>query len=338
MRTYLLSIATLTLALGVSSCGSEEKKVEETVEIPMVEVSQVYEQSVPQIKQYTATIEAENTNNIAPSSYDRITVILADVGDRVSRGQILVKLDTSAVSQLRIRRDLAKAQLDRAINLVTIGSGTQQAVDQCQAEYDALNSQYLNRLENTVLRSPINGVVTARNYDPGDMTSTLPVLTVGQLSPTVKVLVNVTEGDFTKVKVGMPVNINLDVYEGETFTGAISQIYPTIDPLTRTFTVEVKIQNPGERIRPGMFARVNLDLGAQNNVVVPDRAVVKQTGSGNQYVYVYHNGTVSYNKVELGQRLGDSYEIISGVNPGDSVVISGQAKLINGSQVELLKK
>lgn len=203
MRTYLLSIATLTLALGCHLVALK-KKVEETVEIPMVEVSQVYEQSVPQIKQYTATIEAENTNNIAPSSYDRITVILADVGDRVSRGQILVKLDTSAVSQLRIRRDLAKAQLDRAINLVTIGSGTQQAVDQCQAEYDALNSQYLNRLENTILRSPINGIVTARNYDPGDMTGTLPVLTVGQLSPTVKVLVNVTEGDFTKVKVGLP--------------------------------------------------------------------------------------------------------------------------------------
>ena len=76
-----------------------------------------------------------------------------------------------------------------------------------------------------------------------------------------------------------------------------------------------------------MFGRVKLNLGVADHVVVPDRAVVKQLRSGNHYVYVYSNGKVSYNKVELGQRLGDSYELLSGVEPGSQVVISGGQNL-----------
>ncbi|MDE5684826.1 MAG: efflux RND transporter periplasmic adaptor subunit, partial [Muribaculaceae bacterium] len=104
---------------------------------------------------------------------------------------------------------------------------------------------------------------------------------------------------------------------------------------TRTFMAEVRISNPGERIKPGMFARVSFDMGTKHNVVVPDRAVVKQTGSGNKYVYVYSNGKVSYKKVELGQRLGDSYELLSGLNDGDTVVTAGQTRLADGIQVKL---
>lgn len=338
MRAYFLHVAAVSLVLGMTSCGSEKETKIEVEELPIVEVSQVHSQNVPQVNQYTATIEAENTNNISPSTYNRIKEIRVDVGDRVSRGQVLVVLDKANIDQLKVRLDNAEREYNRAVELLNIGAGTQQAVDQLKTELDAARTQYNNTLENTVLTSPITGVVTARNYDPGDMTGAQPVLTVGQLSPAVKVLVNVTEGDFSKVKTGMPVEVNLDVYEGETFNGTISQIYPTIDPLTRTFIVEVKIQNPGERIRPGMFARVKLDLGTKDRVVVPDRAVVKQTGSGNQYVYVYSDGKVSYNRVELGQRLGDTYEILSGVNSGDSVVITGQARLVNGAAVQLLKK
>lgn len=85
-----------------------------------------------------------------------------------------------------------------------------------------------------------------------------------------------------------------------------------------------------------MFARVEIDHGAINRVVVPDRAVVKQTGSGNRYVYVLNGGTVSYNRVELGRRLGDTYELISGVNDGDTVVVGGQSRLADGIAVEVI--
>ncbi|MDE5662333.1 MAG: efflux RND transporter periplasmic adaptor subunit, partial [Muribaculaceae bacterium] len=195
--------------------------------------------------------------------------------------------------------------------------------------------QYDNMMENTILRSPITGVVTARNYDPGDMTGQMPVLTVGQLAPVVKVMINISENDMATIREGMPVAITFDAFPGEDFAGKVYRVYPTVDPASRTFATEVRIPNASEKIKPGMFARVTIDLGSQNNVVVPDRAVVKQTGSGNRYVYVLRNGRVSYNKVKLGQRFDTTYELLEGINDGDTVVITGQTRLADGVQVEV---
>lgn len=340
MKTSSQALIATSLLLALASCRSDEHKTTVTDpadELPMVAVNVVNRQDVPQIKEYTATVEAENTNNISPSAPNRIKTINVEVGDRIRRGQTLVTLDRANSDQLKINLDQIEREYQRAVQLLEIGAGTQQSVDQLKAQLDAARSQYNNLMENTVLVSPINGVVTARNYDPGDMTGNLPVLTVGQLSPEVKVIINVTESDLALVRTGMPVEVSLDAFPEEVFAGKVSRIYPTVDPTTRTFQAEVRITNKGERILPGMFARVNIDFGAQSNVVVPDRAIVKQTGSGNRYVYVLHGGnTVSYERVETGRRLDNSYELISGVNDGDTVVISGQARLADGAKVQVI--
>lgn len=338
-KTLFRSVSALYLAFAFSSCGSSSDDKSATVveELPKVEIQQVHTQEVKQITEYTATVEAYKTNNISTSTPNRIKDILVDVGHKVTKGQKVVVLDNVNIDQLKVRLDNTKREYDRAVQLLEIGGGTQQAVDQLKTELDAAQRQYDNMVENTVLISPITGVVTVRNYDPGDMTGASPILTVEQLRP-VKILVNVSEGDFTKVKKGMKVDIKLDVYGDETFTGTVALIHPTIDPNTRTFTVEVEIANNDERVRPGMFARVSMNFGTADHVVVPDRAVVKQTGSGNKYVYVYNDGQVSYNKVELGQRLGDSYELLSGVENGANVVISGQSRLADGAKVDVIAK
>ena len=335
---YLQIVALAALTSAFTSCSNKEATLTETAEeeLPKVEVSVVTARDVPQTNDYTATVEAENINNIAPSTPNRIKTINVEVGDHVRRGQTLVTLDRASSDQLKINLDQIQREYDRALKLLEIGAGTQQSVDQLKAQLDAAKSQYGNLIENTVLTSPISGVVTARNYDPGDMTGNLPVLTVGQLSPVVKVMINVTESDLSKIRTGMPVTVAFDAFEGETFDGKISRIYPTVDTATRTFRTEILISNPGERILPGMFARVSIDLGSRNNVVVPDRAIVKQTGSGNRYVYVLHDGKVNFERVELGRRLGDAYELISGVNSGDTVVISGQTRLADGVEVEVM--
>lgn len=333
---HIVALAALTSA--ITSCSKKETALTETVEeeLPKVEVNVVTARDVPQINDYTATVEADNINNIAPATPNRIKTIGVEVGDHVRKGQTLVTLDQASSDQLKINLDQIQREYDRAVKLLEIGAGTQQAVDQLKAQLDAAKSQYGNLIENTVLISPISGVVTARNYDPGDMTGNLPILTVGQLSPVVKVMINVTESDLAKIRAGMPVTVTFDAFEGETFDGKVSRIYPTVDTATRTFRTEILISNPGERILPGMFARVSVDLGSRNNVVVPDRAIVKQTGSGNRYVYVLHNGKVDFERVELGRRLGDAYELISGVNSGDTVVISGQTRLADGVEVEVI--
>ena len=334
-KIYYIAAAALTLAAcGKNDSDTAAEQLDE--ELPLVTIDVAHSMDVPQSKSYTANIEAENVNNIAPSTPNRIKTIAVDAGDRVVKGQTLVTLDRANIDQLRINLEQIEREYKRAVQLLEIGGGTQQAVDQLKAQFDAARSQYDNLLENTVLTSPITGVVTARNYDPGDMTGNLPVLTVGQLSPVVKVLIGISENDMNLVKKGMPVSITLDAFPGETFEGTVNRIYPTVDTSTRTFMAEVRISNPGERIKPGMFARVSFDMGSKHNVVVPDRAVVKQTGSGNKYVYVYSNGRVSYKKVELGQRLGDSYELISGINDGDTVVTAGQTRLADNIPVEIM--
>jgi RND family efflux transporter MFP subunit len=336
MKSQYLYIAAMTTLL--LSCSSSETKEDTAEQLPRIEVDVAHSRNVAQVKTYTANVEADNINNISPSSPNRIKTITVEVGDRVRKGQTLATLDPVNINQTKLNLEQTKREYDRAVTLLEIGAGTQQTVEQLKTQLDVAQTQYNNLLENAVLTSPINGVVTERNYDPGDMSSSLPILTVGQLSPIVKVMINVSENDLTLVRAGMPVDVTFDAFPGETFNGKIERIHPTVDTATRTFSVEVQISNRDERILPGMFARVEINLGNKDNVVVPDRAIVKQTGSGNRYVYVYRNGIVSYHKVELGQRLDDAYELLSGINDGDTVVIAGQTKLADGVKAEIVKR
>lgn len=258
-----------------------------------------------------------------------------------------------------------KKDLDRAKELVKIGGGTQQAVDQLQAAYDAAQESLKARKraldaskaslnasqsslnasrrsmqtvqENTILRSPISGVVSARNYDAGDLPAGA-ILTIQQMNP-LKVIVNVNEEEFSKIRTGMSVNVTLDAVPDETFSGTVYTIHPEINQQTRTFQVEVTINNGGGKVSAGMFARVKFNYGTERHIVVPDKAIVKMQGSGKRFVYVYKdNGTVAYTEVELGMRLGDRYEILSGLNDGDRVVVAGQSKLSDGSKVKINTK
>ena len=333
----LASVCALT-GCNKKDDASQAVTADEADEIPIVDVAVVGNKDVAQTMQYTANVEAFNLNNISPATMNRIKTINVEVGDHVAKGQVIATLDEAAAQQLKVNIDQIQREYDRALQLVNIGSGTQAAVDSYKAQLDAAKTQYNNLMENTVLRSPMSGVVTARNYDPGDMTGAQPIVTIGQITPAVKVIINITENDIQGVKAGMPVTVLFDAFDGDIFTGKINRIYPNIDPTTRTFQAEVQVNNPDGKILPGMFARVTLDHGAKRHVVVPDRAVVKQTGSGNRYVYVYRNGRVSYNKVEIGRQVEDSYEIISGVADGDTVVIAGQLRLADGVQARIKDK
>ena len=389
----LKSFSTLVLiaALMASCSGKNDKKgLQNNDETPIVQVQSGYAENVAETSEYSATVEAFKTNYITSSTGNRIKNILVDVGSRVGAGQAVVILDNvSAVNQQSAiagqqasvaNQDAAlasqeaslkseeinlarqKKDLDRAKELVRIGGGTQQTVDQLQAAYDAAQEALKARKraleasrtslnasrtslgasqrsmqtvqENTILRSPISGVVTARNYDAGDLPGG-PILTIQQMNP-LKVVVNVNEEEFPKVRIGMPVSITFDAVPGETFNGSVYTINPEIDQATRTFKVEVTISNGAGKVSAGMFARVKFNYGTVNHIVVPDRAVVKMQGAGTRYVFVYNpNGTVRYVEVKLGQRLGDRYEILSGLSSGDRVVIAGQSRLTDGTKVQL---
>ena len=321
-----------------AGCGNTSTKKAEAVEVPVadptVSVAQVFVREVPQEAVYTSTVQAYVKNNIAPQMAGRITKINVEIGDFVKEGQVLAEIDKAQLLQAQLQLQNQEVELQRLKTLYEEGGLSQSDYDAIQLQYNVLKTQVDNLLENTTLRSPINGVVSARNYDVGDMYAmSMPIFTVEQIVP-VKLLIGVSETDYSKVKKGDSVTVTADAIPDKTFYGKVNRIYPTVDPATRTFTVEVKIDNAYKTLRPGMFARATVNFGSNNNVVIPDVAVVKQQGSGERFVYVLNeDNTVTYKKVVLGRRMGAEYEVLEGLQDGDKIVIGGQIRLKDGVKV-----
>lgn len=336
MMKTKLQFAVLIAASVLSACtGGNKETVEKKDEKPKVKLAVVTERPVDQTQEYTATVEAEATNNIAPSSPVRIEKIFAEVGDRVSKGQKLVQMDAANLTQLKLQLDNQQTEFNRIDELYKIGGASKSEWEASKMTLEMRETSYKNLLENTTLLSPINGIVTVRNYDSGDMYGGgSPVLTVEQIMP-VKLMINVSETYFTQIKKGQSVKIKVDVYGDEEFEGTVNLVYPTINPVNRTFPVEIRVLNRDMRIRPGMFARVTVSFGILNRVVVPDMSVEKQAGSGERYVFVYENGKVYRKVVELGRRMNEEYELISGIENNSQVVVAGQTRLANGVEVEV---
>ena len=326
----------LAVCFLVACEGKKEENKEQEAEKVKVTVTTAQLKEVENKSTYTANVKAEVINQITPAMPGRIEKIYVEVGNRVSKEQVLVQMDASSLNQQNIQLENLKRDYARYEELLKVGGIAQQVVDQVKTQIDALTTAIKSVEDNTRLKSPIYGIVTNRNYDNGDVYAGLPILTVQQLNP-LKALIYVSESYFTNVKIGMPVKIQLDVYGDEIFAGKVNLIYPTIDAATHTFGVQVSINNSDMRVRPGMYAKVTLNFGTSKRIVVPDLAVQKQSGSNDKYVFTIVNGVAKYKKVELGQRLGDNYEILSGLTEGDVVVTTGQTRLIDGTAVEIIK-
>jgi RND family efflux transporter MFP subunit len=281
-----------------------------------------------------AHVQAYVKNNIVPQTAGRITKVNVEVGDKVKKGQVLAEIDKFQLQQAQLQLHNAEVELGRLKALYEAGGLSKSDLDAVELQYNVAKTQVDNLIENTTLLSPIDGVITARNYDAGDMYAmSAPIFTVEQIKP-VKLLVGISESDYSKVKKGDSVEVTADAIPGKTFYGKINRIYPTVDPTTRTFTAEVKIDNNYKTLRPGMFVRATVNFGTNNNVVIPDVAVVKQQGSGERFVYVLNeDNTVSYTKVTLGRRMGAEYEVLEGIADGAKVVIGGQIRLKDGIKV-----
>jgi RND family efflux transporter MFP subunit len=334
---YLNALLAMALLGACSGGKSNSETLERKEEKPLVKLESVSARDVDQLQEYTATVEADVKNDIAPQSPVRIDKILVEVGDRVSKGQRVVLMDQTSLEQQRLLVQNQKADFQRTDEVYKVGGISKSDWEAAKSALDRNEVALKNLEENASLISPITGIVSARNYDNGDLyNGQTPILVVQQIEP-VKLKINVSETSFTKVKKNDPVSVKLDVYPGETFTGRIHIIYPTIDEATRTFPVEIRLDNKDHRIRPGMFARATLNFGTMKHVVVPDISIVKQAGSGDRYIYVYKDGKVKYNKVELGQRLDAEYELISGVEDQAQVVVAGQSRLLDNMEVTVAK-
>ncbi|MCQ2182300.1 MAG: efflux RND transporter periplasmic adaptor subunit [Bacteroidales bacterium] len=332
----LISLAAIAV---LASCG--QKKDDNaakfvTDDVKIVEVAKCSRELVPQTNDYSTTVKANIVNNIAPQTTGRIIDIRVEIGDFVSAGQLLAEMDKSQLEQAELRLMNYESEMQRVEQLFKEGGISQSDYDQVVLSYNVAKSGYDNLLENTILRSPISGVITARNYDKGDMYSmSSPLFTVEQITP-VKLLVPISESDYTKVSKGDKVSILADALPGRTYTGTIVRLYPTMDATTHTFNVEVQVGNENRELRPGMYAKATVDFGSNFNIVIPDQAAVKMQGAGTRQVFVLNpDNTVGIKVVSLGRHIDGKYEILSGLDEGDVIVVKGQATLKNGDKVEV---
>ncbi|WP_418983595.1 efflux RND transporter periplasmic adaptor subunit [Alistipes sp.] len=294
--------------------------------------------SVRLTERFTSEIEPFKENDITPAASGvHIDRILVEVGDRVSEGQLLVTLDPTQYNQQLVQLRTVEDDYGRLLPVYEAGGISRQQIDQAKAQLDVQREVVANLKKNIEVRSPIAGVVTARNYESGDLFAQQPILHVMQIDP-LKVIVNISEQFFPAVKVGMPVDLTVDIFPGQTFRGTVSLIYPALDPSTRTFKVEVKVPNAQRTLRPGMYARTSFDLGEKQGVLVPDVAVQKQVGSAERYLYVVKGDTLAERRrVEVGRQVGDRVDILSGVEPGEEVAVTALSKLYDGARIEISK-
>ena len=287
---------------------------------------------------YTSEIMAYKENDITPAVQGlHIDQIKVDVGDRVKEGQVIVTMDQTTLKQQELNLATTEDSYNRMKPVHQAGGVADQQMIQLKNQLDLQREVVENLRKNSTIKSPISGVVTARNFESGDLFASMPILHIMQIDK-LKVKANVSEMYFPVVKVGQKVDIEVDIFPGEKFEGKVSRINPALDATTRTFGVEITINNANERLRPGMYARTTFNMGQKESIVINDVAVQKQAGSSARYVYVIKDGKADYRFVEDGRHVGNKLQILSGIEEGEQVAITSFNRLMDGAEVEIINE
>lgn len=324
----------LIAAVAITSCGNKTVAVLAEQAL-LTKTAQAKTQTVQLTEEFTSEIQPYKENDITPAASGvHIDRILVDVGSSVQAGQLLVTLDPTQYNQQLVQLKSIEDDYNRLLPVYQAGGISTQQIEQAKAQLDVQREVVANLKKNIEYRSPITGVVTARNSEAGDLLTGQPILHVMQITP-LKVIANISEQYFTNVKLGMPIELKIDLFPDAQFSGTVSLIHPALDPATRTFTVEVKVPNNFKTLRPGMYARTIFNMGTKQGILIPDVAIMKQVGTAERYVYVIKDGLVERRAVKVGRQVGSDVDILSGVTAGDEVAITGLAKLFDGAKVEV---
>ncbi|WP_396626839.1 efflux RND transporter periplasmic adaptor subunit [Luteitalea sp.] len=334
-----------------------------------VELVKVGRASLEAYVEVVGSLVGAATVDVVPRAQGRLQSINVRIGDPVSRGQVLAKVEDQEIrEQLRqsdasyevaratIRQreadlSFAKTNLDRNKSLFDRQLLPRQSLDDAEARYQASQAQLdlaqaqlqaassrreelrIN-LANTTVNSPVTGFVAKRLVDPGAfVTQNVQLLSVVDIS-IVRLVVNLVERDLRKVSVGAGASVTVDAYPGETFAGRVARVAPVLDPATRTAEMEVEIPNAKGRLKPGMYARVRLiSANKENALVVPKSALV--TSQGRRGVFLVVKGQAVFRGVEFGLEEADRIEVTDGLKEGDEVVTTGATGLRDGARVLL---
>lgn len=336
-----------------------------------VELAKVSRAPVAEQLEVVGNLIGEATVEVVPKTSGRLQEVSVRLGDRVNRGQIIAIVEdrelreqvkqaeaSFQVQQATIRQreaDLkfAETNAERSRNLFNRQLLPRQSLDDNEARYQAAIAQLdLARaqfeqasarleelritLSNTKIASPVNGFVGKRSLDPGAWVSqNSPVVSLVDIS-TVRLVVNLVEKDLRRVTPGVPADVEVDAYPGETFKGRVARVAPVLDPATRTAEIEIEIPNPSYRLKPGMYSRVRLTVAERSNaLVVPRNALVDIEGRRGVFLVEGEARTATFRVVDVGLQDTERAEITNGLAEGQAVVTTGAAALRDGDPIML---
>lgn len=334
--------ATIIVTGLLLSCGGKAEKTTAGGEnkAEKVQTQVLAKETIARQLELSSTLEGYESMSISPSLTGKIEHIYVEVGSRVAKGQMLVRMDQTQLNTTKINLASAKTEFARVEALKETGSVSQQVYDQTKTQLDNLTENEKFLQTNTFVKAQFSGVIAAKNYEDGELYSGTPILVLSQIG-TLKAIINIPETYYPLVKKGMKVEVRSDIYKDEVFPATIEIVYPTIDPASHTFQAKLRIPNAKEKIRPGMYVKTTLALGQAETIVVPYQAVLKLTGSNERYVFVNDNGTARRVTVRLGQRFDDRIEIVpendGELKEGDQLVVVGQARLVDGSKLQVVE-
>lgn len=188
------------------------------------------------------------------------------------------------------------------------------------------------------VKSPISGVIGKLLLDQGSsIVPQIPVAVVVKMDK-VKAVFNVGEKDLSKIRKGMYAEIRVDAYPDETFKGRVTRISPVVDPMSRSASCEVLLTNPRYKLKPGMFAEIEVLVEVHRSaLLVPEDVVIKDLKQGINYIFLLEDSVARKREVELGISSGDTVEIVSGLNGGETVISKGQNFLQDGKKVKIAR-
>jgi len=373
MKYLFKTFPIILLSLLIINCGGKKKSETEKTTAIAVATEEVKNQDIQGVLEFFGNVSGDQSVKVFSTVPNRVTNIYVDIGDRVSKGQLLATINadkiSDAVTQAEAGLEATTSQYNTTgaefqrvqklydENVVsqshydavkTQRDASKSAVKQMEAALSAARSQY----QDTRIASPIAGVISMKNYELGDMAAPqIPFFEVVDMDP-VKVSINVIERYLGLIKRGLTANIEVNSYPNEKFVGKVTLVNPTLDAMTRTASVEIKINNKDLSLKPGMFANVEVITKEKTNVpVIPNYAIIEKTAldySGGKistgkvtiekFVYTVHDSIAVKQQVETGIENNNLVEITSGLKTGDIIVTQGQHVLLDSSLVKIVNK
>jgi membrane fusion protein (multidrug efflux system) len=294
----------------------------------------------------TGTLEPVRGVAVTPEISGVVAEVGMRSGARIAEGDLLVRMRApelkAQLRALKAERAEALSAFRRAERLAERGNTSQARLDETRAQYRSLDAQIAEqeaRIAKKTLRAPFDGELGISEVDPGQyLRAGEPLVSLQDLTP-MQVNFALPEQHLPKVSVGQRVRVRVDAYPERTFEGEVTAIDPQVSEATRNVTVQASLANAERRLRPGMFARVQLDTGqAEQLVTLPQTAIV--TNPYGSSVFVVQDGgdgppRVTQQRVETGGQRGTQIAVTKGLNGGETVVTSGQIKLREGAPVQI---